>query len=87
MIIDAAGLKEENFKPADKQAFNYDKQPIVLDGRMELTISFDNRKVRTTVYVKIQAPDPLLLSGTLCQQLGIVRYHSSVRLLEKVIFK
>jgi len=55
-IIGAAGLKEENFKPANKQAFNYDKQPIVLDGQKDATISFEHKEVCTTVYVKVQAP-------------------------------
>jgi len=37
------------------QAFNNDKQPIVLDGQMEVIISFVDITVRTTVYVKIMA--------------------------------
>ena len=40
----------------------YDKQPIVLDGQMEVTISFEDERVRTKVYIKIQTLDSLLLS-------------------------
>jgi len=31
-IVGIAELKEEDFKPANKRAFNYNKQPIALDG-------------------------------------------------------
>ena len=33
----------------------------------------------TPVYENVDAPDPLLLSGGVCRQLGIVQYHPSVR--------
>ena len=50
---------------------------------MEVTINFEDERVRTTVYVKIQAPDSLLLSEVICQELGIVKCHPSVKPLEK----
>ena len=34
--------------------------------------------MRTPVYVKMDARDPLLLSEGVCHQLGIIRYHPSV---------
>ena len=37
----------------------------------------------TTVYVKMDAHDELLLSEGVCQQLGIINYHPQVRLREK----
>ena len=50
---------------------------------MEVTISFEDKRVCTTVNVKIQAPDSLLLSEVICQELGIVKYHPSVKSLDK----
>ena len=37
------------------------------------------RQLPTTVYVKLVAPDQLLLSETVCRLLGIVSYHPSVQ--------
>ena len=37
----------------------------------------------TTMYVKMNAHDELLLSEGVCRQLGIIRYHPNVRLWEK----
>ena len=79
MIVGIAELKEEDFKPANKRAFNYNKQPIALDGQMEVSIGFEDKEICTTVYVKIKAPDSLLLSETVCRELGIVQYHPNVR--------
>ena len=45
---------------------------------MEVDIGFEDRKVCTTVYVKIKAPDRLLLSETVYQELGIIQYHPQV---------
>ena len=83
-MVNTAELKKEGFKPASKQAFNYNNQPIVLDGQMEVDISFEDREVHTTVYVKVKAPDPLLLSETVCRELGIIQYHPSVRPLGNI---
>ena len=53
-------------------------KPINLDGQLDLHISFSERVICTTVYVKLVAPDQLLLSEAVCCQLGIVSYHPSV---------
>ena len=46
---------------------------------MDLHISFGERVICTTVYVKLVALDRLLLSEAVCCQLGIVSYHPSVQ--------
>ena len=48
---------------------------------MKVSIGFEDKEICTTVYVKIKALDSLLLSETVCQELGIVQYHPNVRLL------
>ena len=50
-----------------------------MDGQLNLHISFGERVICTTVYVKLVAPDQLLLSEAVCCQLGIVSYHPSVQ--------
>ena len=35
--------------------------------------------MRTPVYIKMDAHDPLLLSEGMCRQLGLISYHSEVR--------
>ena len=43
-----------------------------------MNIAFELLKLKTTIYVKLKAPDPLLLSESVCQKLGITQYHSLV---------
>ena len=71
-VIAKADLTKEEFKTANKQAFTYNKQWITLDGQMDVNIGFGDKQVRTTIYVKAEAPDPLLLSEVICRQLGII---------------
>ena len=40
IVIVKAGLKKEEFKTANKQAFTYNKQWITLDGQMDVNTSF-----------------------------------------------
>ena len=77
VVVDAR-LKKEDFKTADKQAYSYNRELIVLDGRMDVKTSFKDRETHATVYVKAEAPDQLLLSKAVCQQLGIIHYHPYV---------
>ena len=72
-------LKKKDFKPPDKVPKTYDRQPFTLDGRMELEISFGDKTMTTTVYIKLDAHDELLLSVGVCRQLGIIRYHPDVQ--------
>ena len=78
-IVETARLEENRLQPADLKACTYDQKPITLDGQMDLHISFSERVICTTVYVKLVAPDKLLLSEAVCCQLGIVSYHPSVQ--------
>ena len=81
-VIAKAGLKKEEFKIIDKQAFTYNKQLITLDGRVDINISFEDKQIYTTAYVKMEAPNQLLLSKAVCRQLGIIRYHPNVKPLD-----
>ena len=66
---------KEEVKTVDKQAFTYNKQRITLDGRVDINISFEDKQVYTTIYVKMEVPNPLLLSEAVCRQLGIIQYY------------
>ena len=44
-----------------------------------MKIGFGEKTITTTVYVKLVAPDQLLLSETVCRLLGIVTYHPRVQ--------
>lgn len=74
----AARLKKKNFMKPDKTPRTYDQKPFTLDGRMDLDVMFEDRTMRTPVYVKMDAHDQLLLSEGVCRQLGIVSYHDKV---------
>ena len=78
-IVEVGKLENSMLEPADLKACTYDQKPITLDGRIDLHISFGERVICTTVYVKLVAPDQLLLSEAVCCQLGIVSYHPSVQ--------
>ena len=78
-IASVRKLKKKDFKKPDK----YSRQPFTLDGRMELEITFADKVMTTTVYVKMDAADQLLLSEGVCRQLGILQYHPAVRPWEK----
>ena len=56
-IVGTAGLEESSLKPADLKVCTYDQKPINLDGQLDLHISFGERVICTTVYVKLVAPD------------------------------
>ena len=45
---------------------------------MDLEIGFDDKVVKTPIYIKMDAHDQLLLSEGVCSQLGIVEYHDNV---------
>ena len=77
-VATVARLKKKNLKPADKIPCNYDQWPFKLDGRMELTIAFGDKKRSTQVYIKLDAADQLLLSEGVCRLLDIVTYHPAV---------
>ena len=45
---------------------------------MDLEVGFDDKVVKTPIYIKMDAHDQLLLSEGVCSQLGIVEYHDNV---------
>ena len=45
---------------------------------MEMQSSFGGKTMKTTIYIKMDAPDELLLSEGVCSQLDIVTYHPSI---------
>ena len=48
-----------------------------------MKMTFGKKNIVTTVYVKLVAPDQLLLSESACHLLGIVSYHPDVQLLKR----
>jgi len=46
---------------------------------MDMKVSFNEKVITTTIYIKLVAPDQLLLSEKICHSLGIVNYYPSVR--------
>ena len=78
LVASSARLRKRDFKPPDKLPKTYDRKAFHLDGRMEMEISFEGKTIKTTVYVKMDAPDELLLAEGVCSQLGIVSYHPSL---------
>ena len=48
-----------------------------------MKITFGEKNIVTTVYVKLVAPDQLLLSESACHLLGIVSYHPEVQLIRR----
>lgn len=78
LVASAARLKKKNFKTPDKVPKNYDGREFRLDGCMEMEITFNDKTLITTVYIKMDAIDQLLLSEGVCRQLNIVSYHPSI---------
>ena len=70
-VATMACLHKRQFKPPDKSPHTYNHQPFHQDGQMDLRISFGNRDMVTPIYMKMNAPDPLLLSDGVCRQLGV----------------
>ena len=71
-------LKKKDFRKADKIPRTYSQQSFTLDGKMDLDISFEGSTMRTPIYIKMDAPEPLLLLEGVCRQLGILSYHPAV---------
>ena len=79
-VAAAARLCKNNFRKPDKVPRTYDRKTFCLDGCMDMDLSFADKTMRTTVYIKMDTYDQLLLSEGVCRQLGIVSYHPSVSL-------
>ena len=52
---------------------------LILQGYLNLDVTFGDKTIGTRVYVKMDAHDELLLSEGVCRQLGIISYYPEVR--------
>ena len=77
-VAAAAKLTKNRLRGVDKRPTGYDGRPFTLYGRMDLDISFDGTTMKTPVYIKLDASEPLLLSEGVCRQLRILSYHPDV---------
>ena len=50
-----------------------------LDGRIEMDTSFQDCAMKTIIHIKMDAPEPLVLSEGVCCQLSIINYHLDVK--------
>ena len=69
-------MKKQDFKNPDKVLRNYDRQPFHVDGKINIVIDneFQGKTMKTPVYIKMDAPESLLLSEGVCRQL-YYNYH------------
>jgi len=51
-VASVAKLKKKNFKLPGITPHTYNQKPFKLDGRMELDVEFNDRKMKTMVYIK-----------------------------------
>jgi len=58
MLFHQLGWNSANAK---LKACTYDQKPITLDGEIDVSIGFGKETLCTTVYIKLIAPDQLLL--------------------------
>ena len=84
LVATTAKQRKRNFKKSDKVPRHYDGREFHLDGCMEIDITFQEKTISTTVYIKMDAVDQLQLSDGVCWQLGIVTYHPSVVTLKNI---
>ena len=77
-IAPVAKLHRRNFKPSDKTPKTYDQKTFHIDGWIDVDISFQERVIKTPVYVKMDPKEQLLQSEGVCRQLGVVTCHNSV---------
>ena len=67
MVASVCRLNKRDFKRLDKIPKTYDRQPFNLNGWLELEITFGEKMMTTTLYVKMNAHDELLLSEVVCR--------------------
>ena len=63
----ATAARQREFMAADKTPRLSDQCSFVLDGRIVLDLSFGDKTMRTPIYLKMDAPDQLLLSEGMCR--------------------
>ena len=77
-VAAATRMKRKQLYAPDRIPTTYDWRPFTLDGKVNIDISFDDVTVNTPVYIKVDAPEPLLLSEGVCRQLKVISYHPLV---------
>ena len=82
-VAAVARLHKRDFQRPDKTPRGYDRKPFHIDGKVNLDICFQDKSMNTSVYVKMDAPEQLLLSEGVCRQLGVISYHQEVRPVKK----
>ena len=65
-VAATAKLKKKDFKAPDKVPRMYDQQSFTLDGCMDLDATFDDKTMKTPVYLKMDVHDQRLLSEGVC---------------------
>ena len=78
-MMKEANLNINHLKPTEQRTCTYDQKPITLDGQIDMKITFGEKTIVSTVFVKLVAPDKLLLSENVCRMLGVVSYHPDVQ--------
>ena len=78
-VAAAARLRKRDFHKANTIPRTYDRKTFRLDACIDLKITFTEKMMKTTVYIKADAYHQLLLSEGVCRQLGIVTYHSAAQ--------
>ena len=79
LVAATARLKKRDFRKADSVPRTYDRKVFKLDGCMDMEVTFQEKTIKTTVYIKMDATDQLLLSEGVCRQLELVTYHPTVQ--------
>ena len=59
-------LRRKTPKKADKVLKTYDQRSFTLDGRIDLDITFEGTNMKTPIYLKVDASEPLFLSEGVC---------------------
>ena len=65
-VAAVARLHKRDFQRPDKTPRGYDRKPFHIDGKVSLDICFQDKVMNTPVYVKMDAPEQLLLSEGTC---------------------
>jgi len=60
-LIGKTGIEAIQLQSPVDKACTYDQKPIMLDGQMNLTLSFGKKVLQAIVFVKLVAPDYLYL--------------------------
>ena len=78
LLTHESEIEERDLEIDFRISKTYSREPLNLDGQMELEILFCSKTIKTVIYIKLDAYDQLLLSKGFCRQLGILHYHPDV---------